>query len=147
MNTKTQLEQALKDAMRAKDEQRKSTIRLALSAIKLAEIEKKGELDETAILAILQKEVKSRQEVIEESQQAKRPDLEKQAQAEIAILEEFLPEQISEDELEEIVQHVIDEVEASSMHDMGRVMKVLIPRLQGRASGQEASQMVRKLLE
>lgn len=146
MNTKAKLENALKDAMRAKDEQRKSTIRLALSSIKLAEIEKKNVLDESAVLAILQKEVKSRHEVIEESQRANRPDLVEKAEIEIAILEEFLPDQLSEDELEEITREVIEEVEAGSMSDMGRVMKELIPRLEGRASGQEASQMVRKLL-
>ena len=146
MNTKAKLENALKDAMRAKDEQRKSTIRLALSSIKLAEIEKKNVLDESAVLAILQKEVKSRHEVIEESLRANRPDLVEKAEIEIAILEEFLPDQLSEDELEEITREVIEELGAGSMSDMGRVMKELIPRLEGRASGQEASQMVRKLL-
>lgn len=147
MNTKQKLQDSLKDAMRARDEPRKRTIRMALSSIKLAEIEKGGELDETAVLAILQKEAKQRHEVIEESKTANRPDLVEEAELEITILQDFLPAQLSEEELKAITQQVIDEVGASSMADMGKVMKVLIPRLEGRASGQEASQMVRNLLQ
>ena len=147
MNTKTQLEDALKDAMREKDDLRKSTIRSALSAIKLAEIDKKSELDESAVLAIIQKEVKYRQESIEDAQRADRPDLIEEYQSEIAVLEEFLPEQLTNEELEDLTHQVLDEVGATSMRDMGQVMKVLIPRLEGRASGQEASQMVRNLLQ
>lgn len=147
MDTKQKLQEALKDAMRAKDEPRKRTIRMALSNIKLAEIDRGEELDENAILAILQKEVKQRQEVIEESMTANRPDLAEEAELEIVILQEFLPAQLTPEELERIARQVIDEVGASSMSDMGSVMKVLIPRLEGRASGQEASQMVRNLLQ
>ena len=147
MSTKKQLQDALKDAMLAKDDVRKSTIRLTLSDIKLAEVEKKRELTDAEALAIVQKGVKERRDVIEESNQAGRPDLVAQAEAEIAILEEFLPDQLSEDELEELAQGAIDEVGATSMQDMGPVMKVLIPRLEGRATGQEASQVVRKLLQ
>lgn len=147
MNTKKQLEDALKDAMRAKDDVRKRTIRLTLSDIKLAEVEKKRELDNAEVLAIIQKGVKERQDVIEESKRAQRPDLVANAEAEMAVLEEFLPDQLTSDELEELTRQVIDEVGASSMGDMGQVMKVLIPRLAGRATGQEASQMARKLLQ
>jgi len=147
MDTKQKLQEALKDAMRARDEPRKRTIRMALSNIKLAEIDRGEELDENAILAILQKEVKQRQEVIEESKTANRPDLAEEAELEIAILQEFLPAQLAPEELERIARQVIEEVGASSMSDMGSVMKVLIPRLEGRASGQEASQMVRNLLQ
>jgi uncharacterized protein YqeY len=147
MNTKKQLEDALKDAMRAKDDVRKRTIRLTLSDIKLAEVDKKRELDNAEVLAIIQKGVKERQDVIEESKRAQRPDLVANAEAEMAVLEEFLPDQLTSDELEEITSQVIDEVGASSMGDMGQVMKVLIPRLAGRATGQEASQMARKLLQ
>lgn len=147
MDTKQKLQEALKDAMRAKDEPRKRTIRMALSNIKLAEIDRGEELDQNAVLAILQKEVKQRQEVIEESMTANRPDLAEEAELEIVILQEFLPAQLTPEELERIARQVIDEVGASSMSDMGSVMKVLIPRLEGRASGQEASQMVRNLLQ
>jgi len=147
MNTKKQLEDALKDAIRARDNVRKRTIRLTLSDIKLAEVEKKRELDDAEVLAIIQKGVKERQDVIEESERANRPDLVANAEEEIAVLEEFLPEQLTHEELEELTRQVIDEVGATSMREMGQVMKVLIPRLEGRATGGEASQMVRKLLQ
>ena len=147
MNSKKQLEDALKDAMRAKDDVRKRTIRLTLSDIKLAEVEKKRELSDAEVLSIIQKGVKEHQDVIEESQRAGRPDLVANAEAEIVVLEDFLPEQLTGDELEEITKQVIDEVGASSMRDMGQVMKVLVPRLEGRATGKEASQMARKLLQ
>jgi len=146
MDTKQKLETALKEAIRNKDELRKRTIRMSLSDIKLAEVEKKRELSDAEMLAILQKEVKERQDVIEESKRANRPDLVSKAEEEKAIIEEFLPEQLSEEELQKLAQDAIDEVGATSMRDMGSVMKVLIPRLEGRATGQQASQAVRKLL-
>ena len=146
MSTKTQLEDALKDAMRAGDDLRKRTLRMALSAIRLAEIDTGQALDDFAVQAILQKEVKSRQEAIAEAQQAKRPDLEAAARDEIAVLEEFLPKQLSPQELEALAKEVIAEVGATSMKDMGQVMKVLLPRLQNRAPGDQASRVVRTLL-
>jgi len=146
MSTKTQLEDALKDAMRAGDDLRKRTLRMALSAIRLAEIDTGQALDDFAVQAILQKEVKSRQEAIAEAQQAKRPDLEAAARDEIAVLEDFLPKQLSPQELEALAKEVIAEVGATSMKDMGQVMKVLLPRLQNRAPGDQASRVVRTLL-
>ncbi len=146
MNTKSELENALKDAMRARDEVRKRTLRMALSSIRLAEVEKGSPLDESGVQAILQKEVKSRQEVIEESKTAQRPDLEAEARADLEVLNVFLPQQLSANELEEAARQAIAEVGATSPREMGQVMKVLIPRLQGRATGEQASQIVRKLL-
>jgi uncharacterized protein YqeY len=147
MTTKAQLESALKDAMRAGDDLRKRTLRMVISAIRLAEVEKKGEaLDENAILAILQKEVKSRQETIAEAQKANRPDLAADSQAEIEVLEVYLPKQLSPQALEELARQVIAETGASTLREMGQVMKALIPRLQGQATGEQASQVVRKLL-
>jgi uncharacterized protein YqeY len=147
MTTKTLLENALKDAMRAGDDLRKRTLRMAISAIRMAEIDKGGALDENAILAILQKEVKSRQESIADAQRANRPDLEAASQDEIEILEGFLPKQLSLEELERLARQAIAEVGATSPREMGQVMKILIPRLQGRATGDQASQAVRKLLQ
>jgi len=132
--------------MRAHDETRKRTLRLALSSIRMAEIDKGGALDESAVQAILQKEFKSRQEVIEESKTANRPDLEAEARADIEVLKIFMPQPLSDAELEEIARQAITEVGATSQREMGQVMKVLMPRLQGRASGDQASQVVRKLL-
>ena len=147
MSTKSQLENALKEAMRSRDDLRKRTLRMALSAIRMAEIDKGAALDESATLAILQKEVKSRQESMAEAQRANRPDLEDASRAEIDVLENFLPKQLSPEELEALARQTIVEVGANSQREMGQVMKVLIPRLQGRATGEQASQVVRKLLQ
>ena len=146
MTTKAELENALKDAMRSGDGVRKRTLRMALSAIRLVEVDKGGPLDESGVMAVLQKELKSRQETIEEAQRANRPDLVADTQAEIVVLESFLPQQLSPEELEGLARQVIAEVGASSPREMGQVMKVLVPRLQGRATGDQASQVVRKLL-
>ncbi len=146
MSTKAQLEEALKAAMRASDDLRKRTVRMALSAIRLAEVEKGEALDENAVQAILQKEVKHRQEAIAEAQRAHRPDLEAASRDEISVLEDFMPKQLSPEELDVLAQAAVTEVGATSIKEMGQVMKVLIPRLQGRASGDQASQTVRKLL-
>lgn len=146
MDLKQRLENDLKEAMRARDDVRKRTLRMALAAIKNAEIEKRGILDEASLLAILNKELKSRQETIEEAQRGNREELIPATQAEIAVLKEYLPEPFTPEELEALVREVIAEVGASSPREMGQVMKELMPRLGGRADGRQASQMVRKLL-
>jgi uncharacterized protein YqeY len=146
MNTKGIIENDMKDAMRNKDEVRKRTLRMALSEIKLAEVAKGDALDEAEIIAILQKEVKSRREAIADAERADRPDLIVDANADIAILETYLPQPLTPAELEALAQEAIEETGATSMREMGQVMKVLMPRLEGRATGQEASQAVRKLL-
>jgi uncharacterized protein YqeY len=145
MMIKEQLQNELKDAMRAGDGLRKSTLRMALSAIKLAEVDK-GKLDDEAVMAIIQKEVKSRNETIEDAKRSDRPDMIETAEQEIAILEGFLPEQLTPEEVEDLARQAIEETGASSMREMGQVMKVLMPRLGGRATGGEASAAVRKLL-
>lgn len=145
---KQQLETALKDAMRAGDDLRKRTLRMAISAIRLAEVEAKGAaLDDAAVMAILHKEIKSRQESIADAEKANRPDLIAPAQEEIAVLEGFLPKQLSAQELEDLARQAIAEAGATEMRHMGQVMKLLVPRLQGRATNEQASQMVRKLLQ
>lgn len=147
MTSKADLENDLKDAMRTKDELRKTTLRMALAAIRMAEIEKRANMDETAILGILQKEIKSRQEAIADAQKAGRQDLVAASQSEIGVLEKYLPLPLTEDELEALARQAIGEVGATSVREMGQVMKVLMPRLAGRASGNQASQVVRRLLE
>ena len=146
MTSKNELETALKDAMRAGDDLRKRTLRMALSAIRLAEVEKGAALDENGVLSVLQKEVKARQESIADAQRANRPDLVAEAEAEMEVLQSFLPQQLTQNELEEMVRLVIAEVGANGPQDTGKVMKALMPRLQGRASGDQASQAVRRLL-
>lgn len=147
MSLKSELEDALKDAMRAKDKPRKSTLRMALSAVKLAEVERRDELEDEAVLRILQKEVKTRRELIEDAEKADRPDMVREAEAEIKILEGYLPQALSSDELQTLVVEAIAEVGASAPGDMGNVMKVIIPKVAGRADGGQISQIVRDTLQ
>jgi len=146
MDTKAQLDNALKDAMRSGDDLRKRTIRMVISEARLAEINKGKPLEEAEMIAVLQKEVKSRNEAIADAQRAGRADLVAAAQAEIGVLETFLPKPFTPKELEALARQAIDEAQASSPGDMGKVMKLLTPRLQGRATGALASQVVRQLL-
>jgi uncharacterized protein YqeY len=147
MDLKTTLQSDLKDAMRHGEEIRKSTLRMALSAIKLAEVEKGSHMDEAAYLAIIQKEIKTRRESISDADRANRPELIYQAEQEIKILQAYLPPALSPQELEAMAKAAISEVGATSLREMGQVMKILVPKLQGRATGDQASQVVRKLLQ
>ncbi len=146
METKTKLKNALKEAMRAGDDIKKRTVRMALAAIKQAEVDRQTSLDEAAVLAILQKEIKTRRESLEEARQANRPDLVAAAEAEIAVVNAFLPQALSADELRALAEAAIAEAGASSPTDMGKVMKLLMPRIQARAPGDQVSQLVRQLL-
>ncbi len=147
MDLKSTLQSDLKDAMRHGEDTRKSTLRMALAAIKLAEVEKLGHMDEAAYLAVIQKEIKSRHETIADAERAHRPDLIPQAEQEIKILQSYLPAALSPEELEALVKTAIAEVGATSVREMGQVMKILVPRLQGRATNDQASQIVRRLLQ
>lgn len=147
MNKKQEIQTALTAAMKAKDEDTKRTLRLVMSVIKLAEVEEGGEIDESRILGILQKEVKTREDSIKEAKQAGREDLVKTAEKEIEILNQYLPKQLSLEELHDLAKQVINETGAESMQDMGKVMGSLMPKLAGRASGQDASKIVRELLQ
>jgi len=147
MDLKSKIQSDLLDAMRHGEETRKSTLRMALSAIKLLEVEKGAKIDEAAYLAIIQKEIKSRRESIADAERANRPELITQAEQEIKVLESYLPTALSEGELEIMAKDAISEAGATSIREMGQVMKILIPRLLGRATGDQASQVVRKLLQ
>jgi uncharacterized protein YqeY len=147
MNKKQEIQQSLTAAMKSRDEATKRTLRLVLSSIKLAEVETGKELDDERILGILQKEIKTRDDTIEESQHAHREDLVQQAQIEKKILNRFLPEQMSADELNNLADEIIQNTGAMSMADMGKVMKELLQKLQGRASAQDASKIVRERLQ
>ncbi len=146
MSLKTNLENDLKQAIRAGDDLTKRTLRLSLTSIKLVEVDKRGELEDSTILGILQKEVKSRQEAIEEARSAGREDLVEIAQAEVEILQKYLPQPLSEEELLTLVEEAIEESGATSPQDMGNVMKLLMPRIQGRADGKAASNAVQQRL-
>jgi uncharacterized protein YqeY len=147
MDIKTTLQSDLKDAIRHGEETRKSTLRMAISAIKLAEVEKNAHMNEAAYLAVLQKEIKASREAIADAEKANRPELIKQAEEEIEILQGYLPAALSDEELEKLASDAIAEAGASSIREMGQVMKILMPRLQGRATGDQASQAVRKMLQ
>ena len=146
MLSKNTFEEALHDAMRQKDELAKNTYKILLSSIKMMEIDKGAEIDEAQIQAILQKEIKMRRESILEFQKGDRSDLVKLAEAEIAILEKYLPKQMSDDEIKAFAVEAIKEVNASAPSDMGKVMKILIPKLAGKAPSDRISQVVRSLL-
>ncbi len=151
MDLKQRLQHDLKEALRAGDERRKSVIRMALAAITNAEIKKgrqsgEAELDEDELIAVLQKQAKRRRETIDELEELDRPDLLAAEREELAILEEYLPEQLSREEIAEEARQVIREVGATGMKDMGPVMGRLMSRLKGRADGHTVSDVVRDLL-
>jgi uncharacterized protein YqeY len=140
------LQDALKAAMRAKDTVRRDVIRLAQSAIKQEEIDSRKDLKPEDVVTVLQKEAKMRRESIDELRQIGREDDAAQGEVELAILEEFLPQQMSRDEIEAVAQQVIDETSATNVKDMGKVMGPVMGRVKGRADGGLVSQVVRELL-
>ena len=146
MDIKTQLNEAMKQAMRANDDVARRTTRMALAAVKQAEVDKRIVLDDAAVIALLQKEIKNRREAIEEAKKANRADLIADNEAEIKVLEGFLPKAMSGDELKALAQAAVAETGASSQTDMGKVMKALMPKVAGRAAGDQVSAVVKELL-
>jgi uncharacterized protein YqeY len=147
MDIKTQLNDSLKHAMKSGDMTRKDTLRMALAAIKQVEVDKRIVLDDAAVMALIQKEIKNRREALEEAKKANRPDLASANEAEIVILETFLPAAMPAEELRAIVQAAIAETGAAVPSDMGKVMKVVMPKVAGRAPNDAISGMVRELLK
>mgnify|MGYP001038565144 FL=1 len=151
MGLREQLMDDLKDALRQRDGRRKTTIRSVLAAIKKAETEldASGErihLGESDILAVIAKEAKIRKESIIEFRRGDREDLVAEAEAELAILEEYLPEQMTREEIESEARQVVEQVGASGPRDIGKVMKPLMASLKGRADGRLVNEIVRELL-
>lgn len=146
MTLKQKLQDDLKEALRAHDERRKSVIRMSLAAIVNAEVEHGGELDYAAVTAVLQKEARRRRDTIAELRQADRPDLLAAEEAELAVLEEYLPELLSREEIVDEARQVIVEVGATGMGQIGLVMRQLMSKLQGRADGRVVNEVVRELL-
>ncbi len=143
---KQKLTDDLKQAMRGRDRLRSSVIRLIMAAIKNAEIAKQASLDEADILGIITKEARQRKESIEAFRQGDRQDLVAQEEAELAILKDYLPRQISRDEIIAYARKVIDQVGAQGPRDKGKVMTQLIPQLKGKADGREINAVVTELL-
>jgi uncharacterized protein YqeY len=146
MSLKERLAADLKDAMRQHEQTRRDTLRMALAALHNAEIEARGELDEDAALAVLAKEAKTRRESIVEFQKGGRQDLVDKETAELEFISAYLPQQLSRDEIVEAARQVIQETGAAGPKDIGKVMPALMQRLQGRADGRLASEVVRELL-
>ena len=147
MTIKAQLNESMKDAMKSGDEVRKRTVRMVLAAVKQAEVDKRIELDDPAVMNIIQKEIKNRRESLEEAKKANRPDLIESNEAEINVLQAFLPKAMPAEELRALVQAAVTETGASSPADMGKVMKAVMPRVAGRAPNDMISATVRELLQ
>jgi uncharacterized protein len=147
MTIKTQLNESMKDAMKSGEEVRKRTVRMVLAAVKQAEVDKRTELDDMAVMNLIQKEMKNRRESLEEAKKANRADLVEANEAEMKVLEAFLPKAMPADELRALVQAAIDETGASTPADMGKVMKVVMAKVAGRAPNDVVSATVRELLQ
>jgi uncharacterized protein len=147
MALQEQLLSDLQQSMRDKDDRRRSTLRMVRSAVKNVEIAKRKPLGDEDVLTVLQKEAKQRRESIEEYKKANRPDLVQVEQEELAIIESYLPKQMSAEEVREVAHQVIAEVGAAGPKDIGKVMPVIMARVQGRADGRTVSQAVREELE
>lgn len=148
MSLRDQLTGDLKTALKSSDETRKGTLRLLLAALKQAEIDKRpaGALDEGEVLAVIQKEAKSRRESIADAQRANRADLVAMNETELHVIESYLPKQLTREELVELARAAIAETGAGGPQQMGAVMKLLTPRTKGRADGRLVSDVVRELL-
>jgi uncharacterized protein YqeY len=143
---KQKLADDLKQAMRDGDKVKRSAIRLAIAAIKNTEIARQTTLEDGDILGVIAKEIRQRKESIEAFKQGGRQELAAIEEAEMAVLEQYLPQQMSRDEIVAEARRVIDEVGAESIRDKGKVMPQLIARLKGKADGREINEVVTELL-
>ena len=143
---KQQITEAMKDAMRAKDKARLGTIRLALSEIKRVEVDERIELSDERVTSILDKMVKQRRESIKQFELADRDELVAQEKFEIDVLQEFLPQALSEEELDKIIAGALSESGAQGMQDMGKVMSKVMQIASGKSDGNIVQQIVKKRL-
>jgi uncharacterized protein YqeY len=146
MSLKQRLQKDLKEALRARDERRKSVIRMALAAITNAEVEHAGELDDASLVVVLQRQARQRRDTIAELRQANRPDMLAEEEAQLAILEAYLPSLLSREEIAAEARQAITETGATGMGQVGLVMRQLMSKLKGRADGRVVNQVVRELL-
>lgn len=146
MELQQRIDSALKDAIREKDENKRNALRLLLTAIKVKEKEVKRSLDDPEIQQVISSQIKQRRDAAEQYIRGARRDLAEKEEEEIAVLQAFLPEALSPQALEELVEETIREVGAQSAKDMGKVMKGLMPKIAGRADGKQVNEIVRKKL-
>ena len=130
---KTRIEDDVRDAMRARDRARLGVLRLITAAIKQKEVDDRNALDDSAVIAVLEKMIKQRRDSQQQFEQAGRQDLAEQENFEIGIIQGYMPEALSDSEIDQLVAAAVQESGATAMKDMGRVMGILKPRLQGRA--------------
>ena len=147
MSLKEKLMEDLKVSMRNKDTVKKNTITMVRAAIKQIEVDERVQIDDERILEIISKQLKERNNAIEDFKKGERQDLVDVTKKEIEILLDYLPEQFTEEELEKIVAETIDEVNAKSMKDIGLLMKSVMPKVKGRADGNAVNKIVRNLLK
>lgn len=143
---KEQITEAMKDAMRARDKDRLGTIRLMQAEIKRIEVDERIEIDDTRVLQILDKMIKQRRDSAKQFTEADRPELAAQEESEITVIEDFMPAQLSADEISALVSDAVASSGASSMADMGKVMAILRPQVQGKADMGAVSQLVKSQL-
>ncbi|MWV45288.1 GatB/YqeY domain-containing protein [Paenibacillus sp. HJL G12] len=147
MNLSERLNEDMIQAMKSKEKFKLSTIRMVRSTIKNLEIDLKRTLDDNEVLDILSREIKQRKDALQEFKKAGRDDLAANVEAEIEIIGQYLPEQLSEEEIKVIVQQTIQETGASSKADMGKVMSALMPKVKGRSDGKVVNQVVQQFLQ
>ena len=147
MSLAERLNEDMKQAMKAQDKFRLSTIRMVRASVKNQEIELRRPLDDNEVLEILSREVKQRKDSLQEFTKAGRDDLAVPLEAEIAIIAQYLPQQLTEEEIKAIVTQTIQETGASSKADMGKLMGALMPKVKGRADGKLVNQIVQQLLQ
>ncbi|MGD8908003.1 MAG: GatB/YqeY domain-containing protein [Chromatiales bacterium] len=143
---KTRIQDDIKAAMKAKEKARLATLRLISAAIKQREVDERTELDDTQVLAVLEKMIKQRRDSIAQYQNAGRQELAEQEQSEIAVIEAYMPESLSDEEIAAMIEAAISEADATSMRDMGKVMGLLKPQMQGRADIGKVSGLVKQKL-
>ncbi len=147
MSLKEQLTADMKEAMKNKEKERLAVIRMVRGAIRQQEIDGQKELGEEDVIAVISKEVKMRRDSIEEFQKGGREDLVEKTQAEIDVLLPYLPAQLSEDEVRELVKTAVEQTGAATPKDMGKVMGVLMPKVKGRADGKMVNTIVKSFLQ
>jgi len=147
ISLKERLDGDLKDAMRNKDSIRRTVLRTIISEIRNAEIAKQEALDDEGVLVVMTKQAQQRRDSIEAFKAASRSDLVESESAELKIISGYLPEQLSEDEIEVVITEVISQVEAKGSSDMGKVMKEIMQRVRGRADGKMVSAIVTSRLK
>lgn len=147
MDIKEKLGAEYKAAMKAGEKLKISTVRILISEIRNAEIAKRGELTDEEILEVVSREARKRREAIEEFGKAGRQDLVEREERELSVIKEYMPEQLSPEEVRRMAEEAVREVGATSPGDMGKVMGKLMPRLKGKADGRQVNQMVREMLQ